>query len=670
MTSTVLIDKAAPTRKGNYGSMSRARAWALRWSYFFLTLFAIFSLVPPIYMLITSLKSSAEISAATNPWWVFHPTLSNYIELLTSNQFLTFFRNSAFVSIFVVTITMLISVPAAFALARMRFWGSATLATGVFLTYLIPDTLLFLPLFKMFAAFGDLTGIQLINRWYVLLIVYPTLTVPFCTWIMIGYFASIPKELDEAAIIDGASWFQTLALLFMRVALPALIAATIFAFTVSWAQFLYPLVFTTSTDQLVLPVGIITSLIKGDVFNWGQIMTGALLGTSPDHLRVPDGLLHRRPDRRCDEGLNLMADVTLRKVIKRYDEVEAVRGIDLDIADHEFVVLVGPSGCGKSTTLRMIAGLEDITDGDIMIGGDVVNDVPPKDRDIAMGFQNYALYPHMTVFENMSFGLKLRRVPKPEIRARVEKAAKILDIMELLERRPKQLSGGQRQRVAMGRAIVRNPKVFLFDEPLSNLDAKLRVQMRTEIKRVHQQVKTTTVYVTHDQVEAMTLADRVVVMNDGRIDQVGTPHELYHRPKTRFVAGFIGSPAMNFLPTRIEQNGEALIVRLSEALAFPIPATHTQRYRASVGKDLVFGLRPEHITEPRGEARDPRCEFTVTLDVVEPMGMETMVFFTVNATEICARVEPSAASGPGQPMRLYANLNHMHLIDPATDLVL
>jgi multiple sugar transport system ATP-binding protein len=222
----------------------------------------------------------------------------------------------------------------------------------------------------------------------------------------------------------------------------------------------------------------------------------------------------------------------------------------------------------------------------------------------------------------------------------------------------------------MGRAIVRNPKVFLFDEPLSNLDAKLRVQMRTEIKRVHQQVKTTTVYVTHDQVEAMTLADRVVVMNDGRIDQVGTPHELYHRPKTRFVAGFIGSPAMNFLPARIEQNGEGFIVRLSEALTFPIPATHTQRYRVSVGKDLVFGLRPEHITEPRGEARDPRCEFTVTLDVVEPMGMETMVFFSVNATEICARVEPSAASGPGQPMRLYANLNHMHLIDPATDLVL
>jgi len=272
---------AGARRRPRYGSMSRDRRWALRWSYFFLVLFAIFFLLPPIYMLITSLKTSAEISAATNPWWVYHPTLENYRELLTSNQYLIFFRNSAIVSVFVVTITMLISVPAAFALARMKFWGSATLATGVFLTYLIPETLLFLPLFKMFAVFNEWTGIQLINRWWVLLIVYPTLTVPFATWIMIGYFASIPKELDEAALIDGATWTQTLTKIFIPVALPGLIAATIFAFTVSWAQFLYPLAFTTSSDQLVLPVGIITTLIKGDVFNWGQIMTGALLGAAP-----------------------------------------------------------------------------------------------------------------------------------------------------------------------------------------------------------------------------------------------------------------------------------------------------------------------------------------------------------------------------------------------------
>ncbi len=365
-----------------------------------------------------------------------------------------------------------------------------------------------------------------------------------------------------------------------------------------------------------------------------------------------------------------MADVALRDVVKRFDEVEAVRHISLDIPDKEFVVLVGPSGCGKSTTLRMIAGLEEASAGDILIDGEKVNDVPPKDRDIAMVFQNYALYPHMTVFENMSFGLRLRRVAKSEIRERVNQAARILDITDLLDRRPKQLSGGQRQRVAMGRAIVRNPKVFLFDEPLSNLDAKLRVQMRTEIKRVHQKVKTTTVYVTHDQVEAMTLADRVVVMNGGLIEQVGTPHELYHKPKTRFVAGFIGSPAMNFIGCRLEGNGAGLRLRVSDALSFPVPESRTERYRSHVGKELTFGLRPEHVTEPRGEARDPRCEFTVTLDVVEPMGMETMVFFTVNGTEICGRVEPTAASGPAQPMKLYANLNHMHLIDPATDMVL
>jgi len=261
--------------------MSRDRRWALRWSYFFLVVFAIFFLTPPIYMLITSLKTSGEISAATNPWWVYDPTLANYRELLGSSQYLIFFRNSAIVSLFVVAITMLIAVPAAFALSRMKFWGSAAIATGIFLTYLIPETLLFIPLFKMFAVFKELTSIQIINKWWVLLLVYPTLTVPFCTWVMIGYFASIPKELDEAALVDGANYRQILLRVFIPVALPGLIAATIFAFTVSWAQFLYPLAFTTSADQLVLPVGIVTTLIKGDVFNWGQIMTGALLGAMP-----------------------------------------------------------------------------------------------------------------------------------------------------------------------------------------------------------------------------------------------------------------------------------------------------------------------------------------------------------------------------------------------------
>ncbi len=262
-------------------SMKDDRRRAMVWSYFFLCIFVVFFLTPPFYMLLTSLKSNQEIASAASPWWIYQPTLDNYIELLTTETYLTFFRNSAMVSVLVVTITMAISIPAAFALSRMKFWGSATLATGVFLTYLIPETLLFIPLFQIFVWFTEWTGIELINHWYVLVLLYPTLTVPFATWLMIGYFASIPKELDEAALIDGASYFQILTRIFIPVALPGIIAATIFAFTVSWAQFLYPLAFTTSADQLVLPVGIITTLIKGDVFTWGQIMTGALLGAAP-----------------------------------------------------------------------------------------------------------------------------------------------------------------------------------------------------------------------------------------------------------------------------------------------------------------------------------------------------------------------------------------------------
>jgi multiple sugar transport system ATP-binding protein len=366
-----------------------------------------------------------------------------------------------------------------------------------------------------------------------------------------------------------------------------------------------------------------------------------------------------------------MAEVMLRKVVKRYDEVEAVRGIDLDIADHEFVVLVGPSGCGKSTTLRMIAGLEDITDGDIMIGGDVVNDVPPKDRDIAMVFQNYALYPHMTVAENMSFGLRLKHYPKAEIKSRVTEAARMLDITDLIDRKPKQLSGGQRQRVAMGRAIVRNPKVFLFDEPLSNLDAKLRVQMRIEIKKVHQKVRTTTVYVTHDQVEAMTLADRVVVMNKGRIEQIGTPNDLYHNPATRFVAGFIGSPAMNFLPCRLEDVGGKLNIRLTDRIAFPLPSARAARYQGVSRTDkLLLGIRPEHLAEASVHPESGVEAFDAVLDVTEPMGMETLVYFTMEGTQVCGRVNPNAGARDGALLRLAVDLNNMHLLNEVTGVVI
>ena len=358
-----------------------------------------------------------------------------------------------------------------------------------------------------------------------------------------------------------------------------------------------------------------------------------------------------------------MAHVSVRKIVKQYETFQAVHGIDLEIADKEFVVLVGPSGCGKSTTLRMIAGLEEISSGEIHIGGKLVNDMPPRERDIAMVFQNYALYPHMSVFDNMAFGLKLRRIPKPEIKRRVEDAARILDITPLLARKPKALSGGQRQRVAMGRAIVRNPKVFLFDEPLSNLDAKLRVQMRTEIKKVHQIVPTTTVYVTHDQVEAMTLADRVVVMNAGRIEQVGPPQELYHRPVSRFVASFIGSPGMNFLD--VDVGGDVL--RLADGATLAIPGARRERYAALNGRPMVLGIRPEHVTDQPGAGRDGFETLHATVDVVEPMGMETLVHFFIAGAPVIARCDPATDAAPGQPIALTVNMNHMHLMERGYD---
>ena len=368
-----------------------------------------------------------------------------------------------------------------------------------------------------------------------------------------------------------------------------------------------------------------------------------------------------------------MASVSVRGVEKSYDGgVVAVRGISLEVGDGEFVVLVGPSGCGKSTTLRMIAGLEEISGGEIWIGGRCVNQVPPRERDIAMVFQNYALYPHMTVRDNMGFGLKLRGTPKAEIATRVDEAARILDIVPLLARKPKALSGGQRQRVAMGRAIVRDPKVFLFDEPLSNLDAKLRVQMRTEIKRVHQAVRTTTVYVTHDQVEAMTLADRVVVMNGGVIEQVGPPQELYHRPATRFVAGFIGSPGMNFLPVRVaDDEAGRLAVHLADGQRLPVPAARLDRYASHRGRDMVLGIRPEHLTDAAGDGHGnggggPRqgvVPLTARVDVVEPMGMETLVHFSIAGAPVVSRASPDTAAQPGQPLPLLADMNAMHLVD-------
>jgi len=357
-----------------------------------------------------------------------------------------------------------------------------------------------------------------------------------------------------------------------------------------------------------------------------------------------------------------MAQVVMKALNKKYDEVHAVKDVNLHIRDKEFMVLVGPSGCGKTTTLRMVAGLEEITAGDIVIGDRVVNDLPPKDRDIAMVFQNYALYPHMTVYDNMAFGLKMRKFPKAEIQKRVQDAADLLGIGELLKRKPRQLSGGQRQRVAVGRAIVRHPQVFLFDEPLSNLDAKLRVQMRVELKRLHDRLETTAIYVTHDQVEAMTLGDRVVVMKDGWIQQVGEPLELYGKPANKFVAGFIGSPAMNFADATVVEEGGGLVVT-SPGFRIPVPPARVERLRAYKGQALTLGIRPEDMRI----GGDGAHAFDALVDVVEPLGSEILLNITIGQQAMVARVEPTVRAKIHEKIRFNVEPDRLHYFDAKTE---
>jgi len=354
-----------------------------------------------------------------------------------------------------------------------------------------------------------------------------------------------------------------------------------------------------------------------------------------------------------------MATVEFRKLVKRYGSFEVVHAIDLMIEDGEFIVLVGPSGCGKSTTLRMLAGLEDISGGEILIDARTVNEIEPRDRDIAMVFQDYALYPHMSVYENMAFSLLYRKVPRREIDARVRDAAEILGLTPYLQRRPKQLSGGQRQRVAMGRAIVRKPRVFLFDEPLSNLDAKLRGSMRLEMKKLHQRLGVTTVFVTHDQIEAMTLADRVVVMNGGHIEQIGTPDEVYHAPASLFVASFIGAPTMNLIPAKRGGPNELRLGKSDQVIAL-------RDGTAGTASDLVFGMRPEDVDIALGGPLPGYADLPAIVEVIEPLGADTLVFTTMSGHPVAARVRPEIRPAAGSQVVLRFNLKRAHVFDAGT----
>jgi multiple sugar transport system ATP-binding protein len=363
-----------------------------------------------------------------------------------------------------------------------------------------------------------------------------------------------------------------------------------------------------------------------------------------------------------------MANVSISGLQKRYGGVEALSGIDLEIPDGEFTVLVGPSGCGKSTLLRTIAGLEEISEGTIAIGGEVVNDMRPRDRDVAMVFQDYALYPHMTVFNNIGFGLAARKFPKAEIAKRVGSAAEMLGIEGLLNRYPRQLSGGQRQRVAIGRAIVRNPQIFLFDEPLSNLDAQLRDEMRSEIKRLHQELGTTMIYVTHDQIEAMTLADRIVLLRDGKIEQAGSPLDLYERPATHFVAGFLGSPQMNFIPVKLSGSRGKLNVQLDGGQSLPIPQDIPA---PSKKRSVILGLRPQHITRAAGTAiRNGHARASAKVELVQPTGSRAYITFPMGGTAVMAELDPHDVHKPGEMIDLDFDMNRAVLIDPETQRVI
>src|ERR1700759_5426740 len=641
-----------------------------RWVFFYVpvTAFVVFLLFPFYWMVITTLRPDRELYrpwSAPNyaPFWTSNPTLEHITDLLSETLFSTWMLNTMFISLAATAISLFCGLLAGYALSRLKFPFAGALGTGIFITYLVPQTLLFIPLADIIRNF------RLGDAPWALILTYPTFLIPFCTWLMMGYFKSIPKELEECARIDGAPRWKAMVYIIFPAAIPGILSAGIFAFTLSRDEFIYALGFLSSPEEKTVPVGVTSELIRGDVFFWGQLMAGALLGSIPVAIVYSFFVEYYVSGITGSvKGGSDMARVAMRSLNKMYDEVHAVKDVNLDIRDKEFVVLVGPSGCGKTTTLRMVAGLESITSGRILIDDKVINELAPMDRDIAMVFQNYALYPHMSVYDNMAFGLKMRKFDRADIARRVREAADILGIRDLLQRKPRQLSGGQRQRVALGRAIVRHPQVFLFDEPLSNLDAKLRVQMRVELKKLHDRLGTTAIYVTHDQVEAMTLGDRVVVMKDGFVQQVGEPLELYNEPANRFVAGFIGSPAMNFLTVRVNRDNGA-IWAANAGMQIKAPPEYANRLGRYVGQEVTLGIRPEDLHV--ASAADPtELGFDVVIEVVEKLGSEILLDVAAGPDTMVASVEPNVRVNVHDRLRLAANPEGLHFFDSLSEAVI
>ena len=488
---------------------------------------------------------------------------------------------------------------------------------------------------------------------------------------MRGYILDIPLALEEAALVDGYNRWQVLWKVVFPMTRAGLFATAIFTFVFAWNEFLFALVLTR-TEVTTYTVQV-THYFGGQSNFWAKISAMSVLGTAADlHRRRIHAALHgARHIAGGREGLRQWLISRSPALHKYYGPVHAVKGVDLEIPAGEFTVLVGQSGCGKSTLLRTIAGLEDADQGTIEIGGEVVNDQPPRHRDIAMVFQNYALYPYMNVYDNIAFGLRARRTPRAEIATKVDRAAQMLGIGHLLERYPRQLSGGQLQRVAIGRAIVRNARLYLFDEPLSNLDAQLRDEMRGEIKRLHQELGKTMIYVTHDQIEAMTMADRIVLLREGRIEQQGAPLELYERPATRYVAGFLGSPAMNFIGAELARDDGGLSVRLSDGTDLPLPAARAQKLASRQGQAVVLGVRPEHMSRAlAGDARTGLAHLNALIDLVQPTGARTYATFRLGGAEVVAELEAHDVSQPGTRIELGIDMNRVVLIEPSSEAVI
>ena len=599
-------------------------------------IFGVLLVVFPIYLaFVASTHTPQEIMQAPMPilpggnfWESYKAALTGGGHTSTNVSVARMIWVSTVITFIITFGKISISLLSAFAVVYFRFPLRSLCFWLIFITLMLPVEVRILPTYKVLA------DLNMLNT-------YAGLTVPLiasatATFLFRQFFLSVPDELVEAARIDGAGPMRFFKDILVPLSQTSIAALFVIQFIYGWNQYLWPLLATTTEDMYPVVIGIKRMIASGDAaVDWNLVMATAILALIPPAVVVV---------------------LMQRWFVKGPKANQVIHGVSAEVEAGEFIVIVGPSGCGKSTLLRMVAGLEEVSAGDIAIGNKVVNDVEPAKRDIAMVFQNYALYPHMRVFDNMAYGLRIAGVGKDEIKTRVDKAAKILELGHLLERKPRELSGGQRQRVAMGRAIVRQPQVFLFDEPLSNLDAKLRVAMRAEIKALHQRLKTTTVYVTHDQIEAMTMADRIVVMHDGIIEQIGTPLELYDRPGNLFVAQFIGSPAMNVVEGVARQVDGVCQIEAQGSL-WPAPPG----LAAPDNTPVHYGIRPGDIT-----LADPGRGVPARVVVVEPTGAETELLLSVGDAQLVVTVHGRVEVGPDDEVGLVVDARRAHLFDRAS----